>query len=218
MLGGFHIASAVAADSDAVFALRNAPDVRQASLNTAPLDPDKHAEWFTAMLQHPAREMWILHRVSTPGTVVGFIRLDAYLTGIALISIVLAPSARGKGLAVPFIHDVLARTDLSIHRVVAQVKVTNLASVRTFRRAGFTPIEHVYDEVQSFAREIFRPGTDVIDQIEAVRARNNTTWMDVLRLAWKHAPDETAVLLQSIHAADSEISALVAKLTEGRGQ
>ena len=30
----------------------------------------------------------------------------------------------------------------------------------------------------------------IIDEIEKVRTRNNVNWMDVLRLAFKHSPEE----------------------------
>ena len=31
---------------------------------------------------------------------------------------------------------------------------------------------------------------NIIDDIEKVRTRNNMNWMDVLRLAFKHSPEE----------------------------
>ena len=37
---------------------------------------------------------------------------------------------------------------------------------------------------------------DIIDQIEKVRSRNNVNWMDVLRLAFKYAPDEARALMK----------------------
>ncbi len=54
----------------------------------------------------------------------------------------------------------------------------------------------------------------IIDQIEAVRSKNNKNWMDLLRLAFKHAPEEAAEIMAGIYRDDSQISALVAKLTK----
>ena len=34
----------------------------------------------------------------------------------------------------------------------------------------------------------------VIDQIEKIRSKNNTNWMDLLRLAYKKAPKESNTL------------------------
>ena len=30
----------------------------------------------------------------------------------------------------------------------------------------------------------------IIDEIEKVRTKNNVNWMDILRLAFKHSPEE----------------------------
>ncbi len=54
----------------------------------------------------------------------------------------------------------------------------------------------------------------IIDEIEQVRTRNNVNWMDVLRLAFRHAPDEARVLMKKINEEDGEISELLSKLGE----
>ena len=52
----------------------------------------------------------------------------------------------------------------------------------------------------------------IIDEIEKVRTRNNVNWMDVLRLAFTHAPEEAKNLMKKINTADDEISKLLKKL------
>jgi hypothetical protein len=54
----------------------------------------------------------------------------------------------------------------------------------------------------------------IIDEIEKVRARNNVNWMDVLRLAFRHAPEEARGLVRKINTEDSKISGLLKKLGE----
>ncbi|KKL06861.1 hypothetical protein LCGC14_2591820 [marine sediment metagenome] len=54
----------------------------------------------------------------------------------------------------------------------------------------------------------------IIDEIEGVRSRNNKNWMDILRLAFRHSPDEAAAILREIYKEDKAISDLAAKLTE----
>ena len=39
----------------------------------------------------------------------------------------------------------------------------------------------------------------IIDNIEKVRSKNNVNWMDVLRLALRHAPDATIKLMKNIN-------------------
>ncbi len=49
---------------------------------------------------------------------------------------------------------------------------------------------------------------DIINKIEKVRSKNNVNWMDVLRVALKHAPDETIRLMKNINQKDRKISNL----------
>ena len=39
----------------------------------------------------------------------------------------------------------------------------------------------------------------IIDEIEKIRTKNNVNWMDVLRLAFTHAPDESKKLMKKIY-------------------
>ena len=53
----------------------------------------------------------------------------------------------------------------------------------------------------------------IIDEIEKVRSRNNVNWMDILRLSFKHAPDESKKIMAKINNEDDEISRLFKKLS-----
>ena len=54
----------------------------------------------------------------------------------------------------------------------------------------------------------------VIDEVEKVRDRNNVNWMDVLRLAFIHAPEESKKLMKKINQEDNRISELFEKLSK----
>lgn len=53
-----------------------------------------------------------------------------------------------------------------------------------------------------------------IDEIEKLRTKNNVNWMDLMRLAFKHCPEEAKACVQKIDLEDNRISELVKKLTE----
>ena len=53
----------------------------------------------------------------------------------------------------------------------------------------------------------------IIKQIENMRKKNNVNWMNLLRLAFKHSPKQTAKIMSKIYIDDSNISKLVKKLT-----
>ena len=54
----------------------------------------------------------------------------------------------------------------------------------------------------------------IIDEIENVRTGNNVNWMDVLRLAFKNAPDDAKKLMAKINKEDNKISELFKKLSK----
>ena len=54
----------------------------------------------------------------------------------------------------------------------------------------------------------------IIDEIEKVRSNNNVNWMDLLRLAFTHAPNEAKKLMQKIDHEDNRVSELVKKLSK----
>jgi len=54
----------------------------------------------------------------------------------------------------------------------------------------------------------------IIKKIENVRKQNNTSWMDLLRIAFKNAPKETSKVIKKINSNDKKISRLVSKLSK----
>lgn len=55
---------------------------------------------------------------------------------------------------------------------------------------------------------------ELIDHIQQIRGANNTHWMDILRLAMKHAPARTKALLKEIEHCDGEVRRLTKELAE----
>ena len=56
--------------------------------------------------------------------------------------------------------------------------------------------------------------SNIINQIENVRKRNNKYWMDILRLSFKHAPKQAALIMQKINNNDKKISKLISNLSK----
>jgi hypothetical protein len=55
---------------------------------------------------------------------------------------------------------------------------------------------------------------EIINEVEKVRTKNNVNWMDVLRLAFIHAPYESRKLMKKINEEDNKISELFEKLSK----
>ena len=54
----------------------------------------------------------------------------------------------------------------------------------------------------------------IITQIEKIRGKNNTNWMDMLRLAFKYDPKNAAKIMSKIYNDDMRIGKLAKKLTK----
>jgi hypothetical protein len=56
--------------------------------------------------------------------------------------------------------------------------------------------------------------SEIINKIQFLRKKNNINWMDILRLAMKHAPNETKKILKNINNYDKKISNKVSSITK----
>ena len=52
----------------------------------------------------------------------------------------------------------------------------------------------------------------IINKIKKIRSKNNTSCMQILKIAFKHSPDETAKVLSKIYLDDKRINILAKKL------
>ena len=52
----------------------------------------------------------------------------------------------------------------------------------------------------------------IIDKIEKIRSKNNKNWMNLMRIAFKYAPQEASKILKKINSADKQISKMIEKL------
>ena len=52
----------------------------------------------------------------------------------------------------------------------------------------------------------------IIDKIENIRGTNNINWMNILRIAFIHSPEETKKIMKKINSYDHKIYNLLRKL------
>lgn len=132
---------AVAADRELLFAWANDPLTRAQSFSPAPISWETHCTWLASVLGDPGRLLYLV--VAPAEEPVGQVRFDASGSGEAVISIALAPSWRGRGLAASAIRLAMdrARRDAGIVRVHAYIRPGNRVSRQAFARAGFAELE-----------------------------------------------------------------------------
>ena len=54
----------------------------------------------------------------------------------------------------------------------------------------------------------------IIKKIENIRKKNNVSWMNLLRLTFKHSPKQAVKIMSKIYIDDYNIRKLVKKLTK----
>ncbi len=125
-------------DCEPMLEWRNHPDTRRHSFDPTPLDPNDHKLWFNTVLANPSQELLIgEHGVGNP---VGVVRFDLE-NNVAKISIYLVPNMHRKGMGTPLLYAAIQwlKENSTVELVHAYVTPANLASLKMFREAGFTP-------------------------------------------------------------------------------
>jgi len=125
-------------DSDRLRDWRNDAETRRWSRVQSEVSPQEHEGWLSQVLEDPQTRLWV---AEVNGIAVGQIRVTREREGWAELHVSVAPSARGRALGTALIVEAsgraLAGPDVS--GLVAHVKDGNVASLRAFARAGFTP-------------------------------------------------------------------------------
>jgi RimJ/RimL family protein N-acetyltransferase len=130
-----------AADDDAklLWHWANDPAVRAASFNSARIPWRTHEAWFAKRLARPQSARIYIAHARSGNAPVGQVRLEKSAPTRAVVSVVVAPDQRGRGIGAALIHAgcMRAAQDLGVSRVLAYIRDDNAASIAAFERAGF---------------------------------------------------------------------------------
>lgn len=118
----------------------NDPATRNGSFRSAPIAWNEHCEWFEKSLSDNQTLIMIAEESGHP---MATVRMKNEGNGVAQISITMAVEARGKGLAAYLIErgSREAAALMDTIRVQALIKPENIASRRSFERAGYLFVE-----------------------------------------------------------------------------
>lgn len=124
------------ADCELLWEWTNDPATRANSFDSSHIPLLRHKEWCHAKLNDPQCSFWIATNVEFGK--IGVVRFDRH-DSESIISVVLAPHARGKGYGKKLISSACDRIFASseVDLVRAFIKPANKASVRAFESAGF---------------------------------------------------------------------------------
>jgi len=137
MAHSIRIRPVTAGDCELIWEWANDPQTRAASFNTEPIPLHEHVKWFTNRLNRTDVKFYVA--VTNRGVPLGQARFEPD-SGNTVISVLLAPAFRGRGLGSVLIDQVCRqfRHDSSVSTIKAYIKPENQSSRRAFTGAGFS--------------------------------------------------------------------------------
>ncbi len=212
-------------DKADVLKWRNNRNTRKNSLNTNTVTLEEHSNWFKKIMDGSGCISFMLEVNDVKA---GFVSYQKKSNNEFYTSINLNPDYRGKNLGSKFLN--LTSKKLIMNGFIgtfnAKIKHGNLSSEKTFNNAGYEKnkaykkyILYTYNVqkrnlVKMKSKEKKKSYNKIIDQIEKIRSKNNTNWMDILRIAFEHSPKEASKVMSEIYHEDQKISLLAKKLKD----
>ncbi len=137
-----HYRKAKLSDLDLYFEWTNDPATRSNSFNTQEVNYQEHTDWFSRKVED--KKALLLVFENEENIPVGQIRIEQK-TDENIIGISIDKNFRGLGLAVPMLTSAceVFFTEFQAKNIHAYIKKTNLASLHSFRKAGFEIINEL---------------------------------------------------------------------------
>lgn len=132
-----------------LFYWRNDAETMAASFNTFPISLETHRKWFEESLADTNRTLYIGEDDGRQK--IGVVRFDKLNPQAVEVNINLAPSMRGKSFGADMILEGCEKyTQESGFNglFLAKIKAGNIASVKTFKKAGFFDLFSYMDPAQ----------------------------------------------------------------------
>ena len=212
-------------DKAEVLKWRNDLNTRKNSLNSNAVTIEEHNNWFKKIMDGSCHISFMLEVNDIKA---GFVSYEKKTNNELYTSINLNPDFRGKNLGSKFLNLTAKKLIMNgfIGTFNAKIKNGNFSSEKTFNNAGYEKnkvykkyILYTYNVqkinlVKMKSKEKRKSYNKIIDQIEKIRSKNNTNWMDILRIAFEHSPKEASVVMSEIYNEDQKISLLAKKLKD----
>ena len=146
-------------DAELLWNWRNDPLVRQNSFNSDPISWNEHQAWYGNKLNCPGTLIYILEQNGKPTAQIRYERASHELARLASITVRAEKRGQGYGKMILCRTLRLASEKLEVKKIVAVVKVNNIASLQTFKAAGFDVQEEFIEQDSHCKRLLYsRPG------------------------------------------------------------
>ncbi len=122
-------------DIDVTFKWQSDKSIRQYFKQPTTPTKAEHWRWFERNLSDVASSLYIIHYNKVA---VGTLRFDEHRQNEYTISILIAPSEQGKGIALRALNKISQLKENGLF--FADIHQDNLSSIRVFKKAGFVPV------------------------------------------------------------------------------
>lgn len=207
-----------------ILAWRNDLESRNNAITKKKIGIKEHKEWAERLIKNEKNKLFI---ALSKNFKVGFIRYEHGYYGNFLVSIHLNQEFRNSGLGHKLLK--LTQEDHQIFnqkkKLFAKINKDNLRSIKTFKKANYSLFKeckmyYVYINDNFKNNKSMKKNNNkeryylkIINDIQKIRSKNNGNWMDILRIAFKHSPEEAAKSMARIYEDDQKISKLAKKLS-----
>jgi deoxyribonuclease-4 len=124
-------------DCEFLFDLRNHPIVREASFNAEEISFSHHQDWFQKKINDPNTTIYI--GLDESNEKIGMVRIQKE-NDSAIVSIAILPALHNRGYGTSILQyacSLFLSSEENINEIIAEIKSTNVTSLKMFSRAGF---------------------------------------------------------------------------------
>ena len=193
-----------------ILKVRNQNISRKFSTDKKKIPYLEHYKWFK---QNHLKKDFFLYIILVKKKQVGYARVQK-IEFKNFVSIAILKNWQNFGIAKLALRYVEIEVQKNIRSIYANVNRYNKNSISLFKGLNYKIYKIEKDKI-FMKKELNKFNyLKLIQKIEKIRKKNNSNWMDILKIAFKYAPNETAKTMAQIYKEDSNISKLTKKLSK----
>ena len=188
-------------DSNFLLKLRNSEDLRKYSKNNELISKQNHLKWLNSKLDDSKNKIFVIKLINKK---LGYIRLQKKINWE--VSIGILKTYRNKKIGKKALS-ILEKRFKKI-KIFAKVHKLNTNSLNFFLSCNY----YISRKNKNFYIMKKNNHLKIIESISKIRSKNNSNWMQILKIAFKYSPKEASKAMKNIYYYDKKISQLVKKL------
>jgi RimJ/RimL family protein N-acetyltransferase len=191
--------------------LRNNEQTRKISINKKPIQLNDHFIWFNKINQNKTKIFIAIDKKNEK--IIGYVRFEKR-NDTTEVSIAIYKEYQNKGFSKKILD--ISEKKIKTNYFKAKVHFNNPKSIALFKSLNYKSIKKEKNFLIMKKKKLTNTNKylKIIQQIENVRKKNNSNWMDILRIAFKNSPDESAKIMGEIYSQDKKIGILSKKLSK----